>query len=120
MKRALVAAATMTLLVACVAEDGRKAERRARWLYTMEAEHAGADLEACVLAARADRRTDPAYETCAEAAAAEASNLVEKLEAYRAACVKCASIEKCEFEARRLRGGSRVTWVSLREETACP
>jgi hypothetical protein len=120
MKRALVAAATMTLLVACVAADDRKAEKRARWLYTMAAEHAAAGLENCILAARFDRRGSPANASCVEAAAAEASNLLEKLEAYRASCMKCASAEKCESEAQRLRGGNRVTWASLREETACP
>jgi hypothetical protein len=120
MKRALVGAAAMTLLVACAAEDGRKAERRARWFYTTEAEHAAVALENCILAARFDRRGNPANASCVEAAAAEASNLLEKLEAYRAACVKCASAEKCESEAQRLRRGNRVTWASLREETACP
>jgi hypothetical protein len=120
MKRAIVVAAGMTLLAACVAEADRKGEKRARWLYAMEAEHAGAALETCILATRTDHRTDRASENCAETAAAEVSNLAEQLDAYRAACVKCASVEKCESEARRLRGGSRATWASLREETACP
>lgn len=120
MKRAVVAAAGMTLVVACVAEDDRKAEKQARWLYTVEAEHAGAALETCILASRIDRRAARANENCVEAVAAEVSKLADELEAYRAACVKCASAEKCESEARRLRGGSRATLASLREETACP